>query len=61
MRVPTQAGAAGAIHRTEVENIVPVRVQTPEVVVAFVSFPAGSDSGYMTGQTPRIDGGLVNG
>ena len=34
------------------------RVQTPEDVAAFVSFLAGSDSGYMTGQAPFIDGGI---
>lgn len=35
------------------------RAQTPEDVAAFVSFLAGPDSDYMTGQSPLIDGGLV--
>ena len=30
-----------------------------EDVAAFVSFLAGPDSDYMTGQAPLIDGGLV--
>ena len=33
--------------------------QTPEDVAAFVSYLAGSDSDYITGQAPLIDGGLV--
>lgn len=35
------------------------RSQTPEDVAAFVSYLAGPDSDYMTGQAPVIDGGLV--
>ena len=35
------------------------RGQTPEDVAAFVSYLAGPDSDYMTGQVPLIDGGLV--
>lgn len=35
------------------------RAQTPEDVAAFVSYLAGPDSNYMTGQAPMIDGGLV--
>ncbi|MDO6442677.1 MULTISPECIES: acetoin reductase [unclassified Marinobacter] len=35
------------------------RAQTPEDVAAFVSFLAGPDADYMTGQAPLIDGGLV--
>lgn len=35
------------------------RAQTPEDVAAFVSYLAGPDSDYMTGQSPMIDGGLV--
>lgn len=35
------------------------RAQTPEDVAAFVSFLAGPDSDYMTGQAPLIDGGMV--
>lgn len=35
------------------------RAQTPEDVAALVSYLAGPDSDYMTGQAPMIDGGLV--
>jgi meso-butanediol dehydrogenase/(S,S)-butanediol dehydrogenase/diacetyl reductase len=35
------------------------RAETPEDVAAFVSYLAGPDSDYMTGQAPIIDGGLV--
>lgn len=35
------------------------RVQTPEDVAGFVSFLAGRDSDYMTGQSVMIDGGIV--
>lgn len=35
------------------------RAETPEDVAAFVSYLAGPDSDYMTGQSPLIDGGLV--
>jgi meso-butanediol dehydrogenase/(S,S)-butanediol dehydrogenase/diacetyl reductase len=35
------------------------RVQTPEDVAAFVSYLAGPDSDYMTGQSVIIDGGIV--
>lgn len=35
------------------------RAETPEDVAAFVSFLAGPDSDYMTGQAPLIDGGMV--
>lgn len=35
------------------------RAETPEDVAAFVSYLAGPDSDYMTGQAPMIDGGLV--
>lgn len=35
------------------------RAQTPEDVAAFVSYLAGPDSDYMTGQAPLIDGGMV--
>jgi NAD(P)-dependent dehydrogenase (short-subunit alcohol dehydrogenase family) len=35
------------------------RAETPEDVAAFVSYLAGPDSDYMTGQAPLIDGGLV--
>jgi len=35
------------------------RAQTPDDVAALVSYLAGPDSDYMTGQAPIIDGGLV--
>ncbi len=35
------------------------RGQIPEEVAAFVSYMAGPDSAYMTGQSVVIDGGLV--
>ncbi|MFT6955677.1 MAG: meso-butanediol dehydrogenase/(S,S)-butanediol dehydrogenase/diacetyl reductase [Halieaceae bacterium] len=35
------------------------RAETPEDVAAFVSYLAGLDSDYMTGQTPMIDRGIV--
>jgi meso-butanediol dehydrogenase/(S,S)-butanediol dehydrogenase/diacetyl reductase len=35
------------------------RAETPEDVASFVSYLAGPDSDYMTGQAPMIDGGLV--
>ncbi|ALP38703.1 acetoin reductase [Paenibacillus sp. IHB B 3084] len=35
------------------------RLSTPEDVSAFVSFLAGPDSDYMTGQSPLIDGGMM--
>jgi len=35
------------------------RAETPEDVASFVSYLAGPDSDYMTGQAPLIDGGLV--
>lgn len=49
----------GATYRKYVEGIALGRAQTPEDVAAFVSFLAGSDSDYMTGQAPLVDGGLV--
>jgi len=35
------------------------RAETPEDVAALVSYLAGLDSDYMTGQSPLIDGGIV--
>jgi len=35
------------------------RVQTPDDVASFVSYLAGPDSDYMTGQSVMIDGGVV--
>ena len=51
--------AVGSTYKKYVEGIALGRAQTPEDVAAFVSFLAGPDSDYMTGQAPLIDGGLV--
>ena len=51
--------AVGATYKKYVEGIALGRAQTPKDVAAFVSFLAGPDSDYMTGQSPIIDGGLV--
>ncbi len=51
--------AVGATYKKYVEGIALGRAQIPEDVAAFVSFLAGPDSDYMTGQAPLIDGGLV--
>ncbi len=49
----------GATYEKYVKGIALGRAQTPEDVAAFVSFLAGPDSDYMSGQAPLIDGGLV--
>ncbi len=49
----------GATYEKYVEGIALGRAQTPEDVAAFVSYLAGPDSDYMTGQSVIIDGGLV--
>lgn len=49
----------GATYKKYVEGIALGRAETPEDVAAFVSFLAGPDSDYMTGQAPLIDGGMV--
>jgi meso-butanediol dehydrogenase/(S,S)-butanediol dehydrogenase/diacetyl reductase len=49
----------GATYKKYVEGIALGRASTPEDVAAFVSFLAGPDSDYMTGQAPLIDGGMV--
>ena len=51
--------AEGETYKKFVEGISLGRVQTPEDVAAFVSYLAGPDSDYMTGQAPLIDGGIV--
>jgi meso-butanediol dehydrogenase/(S,S)-butanediol dehydrogenase/diacetyl reductase len=51
--------SVGATYKKYVEGIALGRAQTPEDVAAFVSYLAGPDSDYMTGQAPLIDGGLV--
>ena len=49
----------GVTYKKYVEGIALGRAETPEDVAAFVSYLAGPDSDYMTGQAPLIDGGLV--
>ena len=49
----------GANYKKYVGGIALGRAQTPEDVAAFVSYLAGPDSDYMTGQAPLIDGGIV--
>ena len=51
--------AEGATYKKYVDGIALGRAQTPEDVANFVSYLAGSDSDYMTGQAPLIDGGIV--
>ena len=41
------------------EGVALGRPSTPEDVASFVSYLAGPDSDYMTGQAPLIDGGIV--
>lgn len=49
----------GATFEKYVEGITLGRASTPDDVAGFVSYLAGPDSDYMTGQTPLIDGGIV--
>ena len=49
----------GATYKKYVEGIALGRAETPDDVASFVSFLAGPDSDYMTGQAPLIDGGMV--
>lgn len=49
----------GATYERYVEGIALGRAQTPEDVAATVSFLAGPDSDYITGQALITDGGLV--
>ena len=49
----------GATYKKYVEGIALGRAETPDDVAAFVSYLAGPDSDYMTGQAPIIDGGIV--
>lgn len=59
-RMAEETGAApGATCEKYVSGIALGRAETPDDVAAFVSFLAGPDSDYMTGQAPLIDGGLV--
>ena len=49
----------GATYKKYVEGIALGRAETPDDVAGLVSYLAGPDSNYMTGQTPLIDGGIV--
>ncbi|MDQ3156396.1 MAG: acetoin reductase [Actinomycetota bacterium] len=49
----------GATYDKFVAGIALGRAETPDDVAAFVSYLAGPDSDYMTGQAGLIDGGLV--
>lgn len=49
----------GATFKKYVGGIALGRAETPDDVAAFVSYLAGPDSDYMTGQAVMIDGGLV--
>ncbi len=49
----------GATYDKYVAGIALGRAETPEDVAALVSYLAGPDSDYMTGQSPLIDGGIV--
>ncbi len=49
----------GATYKQYVEGIALGRAETPEDVAALVSYLAGPDSDYMTGQAILIDGGMV--
>ncbi len=51
--------AIGATYKKYVEGIALGRAETPEDVAGLVSYLAGPDSDYMTGQAPLIDGGIV--
>ncbi|MFD4248342.1 acetoin reductase [Amycolatopsis thermoflava] len=51
--------APGATYAQYVDGIALGRAETPEDVAGFVSYLAGPDAKYMTGQSPLIDGGLV--
>ncbi len=49
----------GETYKKYCEGIALGRPETPEDVAAFVSYLAGPDSDYMTGQAVLIDGGMV--
>ncbi|MGH6760317.1 MAG: acetoin reductase [Phyllobacterium sp.] len=55
----TTGAKIGETYKKYVEGIALGRAETPDDVAAFVSYLAGPDSDYMTGQAPLIDGGIV--
>ena len=50
----------GQSYKKFVDGMALGRTQIPEDVAAFVSYLAGPDSDYMTGQSGLIEGGLVH-
>jgi meso-butanediol dehydrogenase/(S,S)-butanediol dehydrogenase/diacetyl reductase len=59
-RMAEVTGAAiGETYKKYVGGIALGRAETPDDVAALVSYLAGPDSDYMTGQAPLIDGGMV--
>ena len=51
--------AKGSTYKKFVEGIALGRAETPDDVASLVSYLAGPDSDYMTGQSVLIDGGMV--
>lgn len=51
--------AKGETYKKFVDGIALGRAETADDVAGFVSYLAGPDSDYMTGQSPLIDGGMV--
>lgn len=49
----------GETYKKYVDGIALGRAETPDDVAGLVSYLAGPDADYMTGQAPLIDGGLV--
>ncbi len=59
-QIGAYSGAAKGETLQEYSKLITLgRVQTPEDVAAFMSYLAGPDSDYMTGQSVVIDGGIV--
>lgn len=59
-RIAEISGATiGASYEKFVGGIALSGAETAKDIAAFVSYLAGPDSDYMTGQAPMIDGGLV--
>lgn len=47
------------VRRERIEHVPLGRAEQPEEVTAVVSFLAGPDSGYMTGQAINVTGGMI--
>ncbi|WP_328813926.1 SDR family oxidoreductase [Rhodococcus sp. NBC_00297] len=54
-----RTGRTGATYEKFVGGIALGRAETPDDVAGYVSYLAGPDAAYMTGQAGLIDGGLV--